>query len=130
MQDDGLDEPIKLYFWTTPNGYKIAIMLEELGTPYRTQFVNITKGEQFAPEFLAVSPNNRIPAIVDPDGWVVVDYKTDVVSRSRPLDSLVAHYLPQVRTYAAAWARCTGQPVKEVGLFFTSAGAYRAVPLA
>ena len=68
MQDDGLDEPIKLYFWTTPNGYKIAIMLEELGTPFRTQFIDITKGEQFAPEFLAVSPNNRIPAIVDPDG--------------------------------------------------------------
>ena len=68
MQDDGLDETITLYFWSTPNGYKIAIMLEELGAPYRTEFIDINNGEQFAPEFLAVSPNNRIPAIVDPDG--------------------------------------------------------------
>lgn len=68
MQDDGLDNPITLYFWSTPNGFKIAIMLEELGAPYRTKFIDITKGEQFAPEFLAVAPNNRIPAIVDPDG--------------------------------------------------------------
>jgi len=68
MQDDGLDETITLYFWSTPNGYKIAIMLEELGVPYRVEFIDITKGEQHAPAFLAVSPNNRIPAIVDPDG--------------------------------------------------------------
>ena len=68
MQDDGLDETITLYFWSTPNGYKISIMLEELGAPYRTEFIDIDKGEQFTPEFLAVSPNNRIPAIVDPDG--------------------------------------------------------------
>lgn len=68
MQDDGLDETITLYFWSTPNGYKIAIMLEELGAPYRTEFVDINNGEQFVPAFLAVSPNNRIPAIVDPDG--------------------------------------------------------------
>jgi GST-like protein len=60
--------PIDLYFWTTPNGYKISIMLEELGVPYTTRFVNIGKGEQFKPEFLAISPNNRIPAIVDPEG--------------------------------------------------------------
>ena len=68
MQDDGLDETITLYFWSTPNGYKIAIMLEELGVPYRVEFIDISKGEQHAPAFLAVSPNNRIPAIVDPDG--------------------------------------------------------------
>lgn len=68
MQDDGLDETITLYFWSTPNGYKIAIMLEELGVPYRIEFIDISKGEQHAPAFLAVSPNNRIPAIVDPDG--------------------------------------------------------------
>ncbi|CAN5262152.1 glutathione S-transferase N-terminal domain-containing protein [soil metagenome] len=61
-------QPIDLYFWTTPNGYKISIMLEELGVPYTTHFVNIGKGEQFKPEFLAISPNNRIPAIVDPEG--------------------------------------------------------------
>lgn len=68
MQDDGDDEPIALYFWPTPNGLKISIMLEELGVPYEVKFVDIAKGEQFAPEFLAISPNNKIPAIVDPEG--------------------------------------------------------------
>jgi GST-like protein len=56
---------IDLYFWTTPNGYKISVALEELALPYRTVPINIGKGEQFAPQFLAISPNNRIPAIVD-----------------------------------------------------------------
>ena len=60
--------PIELYFWSTPNGYKITIMLEELGVPYSVRFINIGKGEQFAPDFLKISPNNRIPAIVDPEG--------------------------------------------------------------
>jgi GST-like protein len=68
MQDDEQEETITLYFWSTPNGYKIAIMLEELGAPYRVEFVDLGKGEQFAPSFLAISPNNRIPAILDPDG--------------------------------------------------------------
>lgn len=68
MQDEGQDEPITLYFWTTPNGYKISIMLEEIGADYRVNFIDIDKGEQFSPEFLAIAPNNRIPAIVDPDG--------------------------------------------------------------
>jgi len=56
---------IELYYWTTPNGHKITIALEELGLPYRIHPVNITKGEQFEPPFLRISPNNRIPAIVD-----------------------------------------------------------------
>ncbi len=68
MQDDGDDEPIALYFWPTPNGLKISIMLEELGVPYEVRFVDIGKGEQLTPEFLAISPNNKIPAIVDPEG--------------------------------------------------------------
>ncbi|MGQ0457463.1 MAG: glutathione S-transferase N-terminal domain-containing protein [Hyphomicrobium sp.] len=68
MQDDGLEDQITLYFWDTPNGFKISIMLEELGVAYRVAKIDISKGEQFAPDFLAVSPNNRIPAIVDPDG--------------------------------------------------------------
>jgi GST-like protein len=62
---------IDLYYWTTPNGHKVAIFLEETGLPYTLKPVNIGKGEQFDPAFLAVSPNNRIPAIVDhapPDG--------------------------------------------------------------
>jgi GST-like protein len=59
---------IELYTWNTPNGRKISVALEEMGLPYRVVPVNITKDEQFAPEFLAISPNNKIPAIVDPDG--------------------------------------------------------------
>jgi GST-like protein len=56
---------IELYYWTTPNGHKITIFLEEAGLPYRVIPVNISAGDQFKPEFLAISPNNRIPAIVD-----------------------------------------------------------------
>jgi len=56
---------IDLYYWTTPNGHKITIFLEETAMPYNIKPVNIGKGEQFAPEFLKISPNNRIPAIVD-----------------------------------------------------------------
>jgi GST-like protein len=56
---------IDLYYWTTPNGHKITIFLEETGLPYNIKPVNISKGEQFTPEFLAISPNNRIPAMVD-----------------------------------------------------------------
>ncbi len=56
---------IDLYFWTTPNGYKPMLFLEEIGAPYNVVPVNIGKGEQFNPEFLKISPNNRIPAIVD-----------------------------------------------------------------
>ena len=60
--------PIQLHYWPTPNGWKISIMLEELGVPYEVKFVNIGKGEQFEPSFLAIAPNNRMPAIVDPEG--------------------------------------------------------------
>jgi GST-like protein len=60
--------PIDLYYWPTPNGWKISIMLEECRLPYLVHPVNISKGEQFAAEFLALSPNNRIPAMVDHDG--------------------------------------------------------------
>jgi GST-like protein len=60
--------PIELHYWPTPNGWKISILLEELGVPYEVKYVNIGKGEQFRPEFLAIAPNNRMPAIVDPEG--------------------------------------------------------------
>jgi len=59
---------IALYTWSTPNGYKVSIALEELGLPYTVHPVNITQDEQFAPEFLKISPNNKIPAILDPEG--------------------------------------------------------------
>jgi GSH-dependent disulfide-bond oxidoreductase len=59
---------IDVYSWPTPNGHKVHIMLEECGLPYRAIPVNIGRGDQFKPEFLRISPNNKIPAIVDPDG--------------------------------------------------------------
>jgi len=59
---------LDLYFWPTGNGKKITIMLEECGLPYRLIPVNINKGDQFTPEYEAISPNNKMPAIVDPDG--------------------------------------------------------------
>ena len=61
-------KPIALYYWPTPNGFKISIMLEECRLPYTLMPVNISKGEQFKPDFLTISPNNRMPAIVDPQG--------------------------------------------------------------
>ena len=59
---------IDLYTWATPNGRKASVMLEEVGLDYEEHAINISKGEQFQPDFLKISPNNRIPAIVDPDG--------------------------------------------------------------
>lgn len=61
-------QPIQLYAFDTPNGRKISVALEEMGLPYEVHVVDITKGEQLAPAFLAISPNNKIPAIVDPQG--------------------------------------------------------------
>ena len=60
--------PIDLYFWPTPNGWKITLMLEECGLPYEISYVDLSKNEQFEPDFLKISPNGRMPAIVDPDG--------------------------------------------------------------
>ena len=64
----GNPKAIELYYWPTPNGWKITIMLEELGAPYEIKYVNISRGEQFEPGFLKIAPNNRMPAIIDPDG--------------------------------------------------------------
>jgi GST-like protein len=61
-------KPIDTYYASTPNGHKATIMLEELGVPYTLHFIRIGRGDQFKPEFLAISPNNKIPAIVDPEG--------------------------------------------------------------
>ena len=58
---------IDLYYWTTPNGHKVTMFLEEAGLEYRLKPVNISKGEQFDPAFLRISPNNKIPALVDND---------------------------------------------------------------
>ena len=63
-----MTNPIELYYWPTPNGWKITIALEEMGLPYTVKMVNIGAGEQFEPDFLKIAPNNRMPTIVDPDG--------------------------------------------------------------
>lgn len=63
-----MTQPIELYFWPTPNGWKISVALEEMELPYVIKPVAIGKGEQFKPSFLAISPNNRMPAIIDPEG--------------------------------------------------------------
>ena len=61
-------DPIELFFWPTPNGWKVSIALEEMDLPYRLNLVDIGKGEQFDPEYLKIAPNNRMPAIIDPEG--------------------------------------------------------------
>ncbi len=63
-----MTKPIELYYWPTPNGWKISIALAEMGLDYQLNLVNIGAGEQFEPAFLKISPNNRMPAIIDPDG--------------------------------------------------------------
>ena len=68
MADFSAKPAIELYYWPTPNGWKITIFCEEAGYPYDITYVNIGKGEQFEPSFLKIAPNNRMPAIIDPDG--------------------------------------------------------------
>ena len=68
MSEQAQKQPIELYYWPTPNGWKISIFLEEAGLPYQTHYINIGAGEQFAEDFLKIAPNNRMPAIIDPDG--------------------------------------------------------------
>ncbi len=63
-----MPDPIELFFWPTPNGWKVSIALEEMQLPYNLNLINIGAGDQFKPEFLSISPNNRMPAIIDPDG--------------------------------------------------------------
>ncbi|MEZ5937022.1 MAG: glutathione S-transferase N-terminal domain-containing protein [Hyphomonadaceae bacterium] len=63
-----MSKPIELYYWPTPNGKKVSVALEEMELPYTVVPVNISAGDQFKPDFLAISPNNRMPAIVDPEG--------------------------------------------------------------
>lgn len=77
-----MTKPLDFYYWPTPNGWKISILLEELGIDYTTRYVNIGKGEQFTPEFLAISPNNRMPAIVDHDveGDPVTVFESGVIA--------------------------------------------------
>jgi GSH-dependent disulfide-bond oxidoreductase len=89
---------IDLYYWTTPNGHKITIFLEESGLPYTIHPINIGKGDQFQPSFLQISPNNRIPAIVDQDpvdggspisvfeSGAILQYLAEKIGRFLPTD--------------------------------------------
>ena len=97
---------IDFYAWNTPNGRQISVALEEMGLPYTVHPVNIGKDEQFAPDFLKISPNNKIPAIVDPDGLlnpgvlvdpapVEADLRMVAVSRS-PLSSSDSDFVEAV----------------------------------
>ena len=73
---------IDLYFWPTPNGWKVSIALEEMDLPYDTHLINIAAGDQFKPEFLAISPNNKMPAITDthgPDGAPVSIFESGAI---------------------------------------------------
>ncbi|MGB0660383.1 MAG: glutathione S-transferase N-terminal domain-containing protein [Mangrovicoccus sp.] len=63
-----MQPPIDLYYWPTPNGWKISIALEEMGLPYQVHLIDIGAGDQFEPEFLKIGPNNRMPVITDPEG--------------------------------------------------------------
>ncbi len=63
-----MSQPIDLFYWPTPNGWKITIALAEMDLPYNLNLIDINKGDQFAPDFLKIAPNNRMPAIIDPDG--------------------------------------------------------------
>lgn len=63
-----MSDRLQLFYWPTPNGWKITIALEEMGLPYDLSYINIGAGEQFAPDFLAIAPNNRMPALTDPKG--------------------------------------------------------------
>jgi len=77
-----VSQPIDLYYWPTPNGQKASIFLEELGLPYKVTPINIAEGDQFEPEFLRISPNNKMPAIVDhegPDGGPISIFESGAI---------------------------------------------------
>ena len=98
---------IELHAFDTPNGRKISVALEEMGLPYRVHVVDITKAEQFAPEFLKISPNNKIPAIVDPEGPVA--NRSACSSRVRSWSTLPRRPAASGRrSRGPAWRRWSG----------------------
>ena len=121
---------IEVWSWPTPNGHKVHIALEELGLPYRVVPVNIGAGEQFRPEFLAITPNHRIPAIVDPDGpggkplqlfesGAILIYLAEKTGKLLPTD-------PALRYEAIQWLMfqmaAIGPMFGQVGFFHRFAG--------
>ena len=121
--------PIEVYSWPTPNGHKVHIALEELGLPYTIIPVAIGQGEQFRPEFLAINPNHRIPAIVDPEGpggrfalfesGAILIYLADKTGQLLPQD-------PAARYHALQWLMWQmggiGPMFGQVGFFHKYAG--------
>ena len=107
---------IDLYYWPTPNGFKISIMLEECGLPYKIVPVNIGTGEQFKPDFLKISPNNRMPAIVDHEpadkGAAVVGVR---IRRDPAIPRREDRQVPARRTCAASTRCCSGSTGRWAG---------------
>ena len=91
---------IDLYYFPTPNTWKVSIFLEETGLEYRVIMVNILEGEQFDPAFLKISPNNRVPAIVDHDVLDEAGQPLTLISRRRP----AAFFLPNRLDGPACWS--------------------------
>lgn len=80
--EEDMSRPIELYYWPIPNGWKVSIALEEMGLPYKVNLIDIGAGDQFAPEYLKIAPNNRMPAIIDPDGRMVSRSRSSKAARS------------------------------------------------
>ena len=99
---------IDLYTWTTPNGRKVSIMLEEFGLPYRVHAINIGKDDQFKPEFVAINPNSKIPAIVDPDGPGRQAVRDDGIRRDPDLPRGEDRQAPAASPTAGNTTRCSG----------------------
>jgi len=94
---------IDLYTWSTPNGRKVSIMLEECGLPYEVHPVDITRGEQFDPEFVKISPNSKIPAIVDRDnGWSVFESGAILIYLAEKTEKFLPQD-PKLRLQTIAW---------------------------
>ena len=121
--------PIQVHTWPTPNGHKVHIMLEECALPYEAHAVDIGKGEQFAPGFLAISPNNKIPAITDPEGpdgrpislfesGAILLYLAEKTGRLMPregkfftlFEQHAAHIVDGGRALSVRWRRGAGRP--------------------
>jgi GST-like protein len=113
MQVPSGGQMIDLYYWPTPNGHKIPIMLEETATPYRVKPVNMLRGEQFKPAFLRINPNNKIPAIVDRDGpggkpfalfesGAILQYLADKTGQFLPKETRARYVVLQWLTFQVA----------------------------
>lgn len=116
---------IDLYFWPTPNGHKIPIMLEECGLSYRVKAVNMLRGEQFRPRFLKINPNNKIPAIVDhegPDGAPITIFESGAILQY--LAEKSRRFLPRERRARYTVLQWLSFQVANVGPMFGQCGHF------